>query len=251
MRIKIFLKKFISIGVAAILSAASVGCFDLGGFSDDTEYYETFGDVRLVYQNPGVTDKDVETQDYSIQDYFYNKNTGEDFVYGDPKDEEPDDGKDIPQLLYTYMAIPVEQDLNIDSVALYFNALQTCALEVVFYVVDELPNGGKFTEIRLLGEPEYQQKLDDEGKPEMDENNQPILDKILYSDPDDESIVARSTVYVSENKWVALVMEANNSIQVKGSQYLLLRFLNNCGAGTGENPSVAFRVTNLLVRAFP
>ena len=244
MRIKIFLKKFISIGVAAILSAASVGCFDLGGFSDDTEYYETFGDVRLVYQNPDVIDKDVETQDYSIQDYFYNKNTGEDFVYGDPKDEESDDGKDIPQLLYTYMAIPVEQDLNIDSVALYFNALQTCALEVVLYVVGELPNGGKFTGIRLLGEPEYPQKLD-EGNPEMDENNQP------YSDPDDELIVARSTVYVSENKWVALVMEANNSIEVKESQYLLLRFLNNCGASTGENPPVAFRVTNLLVRAFP
>ena len=132
MRIKIFLKKLVSISVAAILAAALVGCFDLGDFSDEADYYAAFGDVRLVYQNPNTKEKDVEKEDYSIQDYFYNKNTGEDFAYGDPKDEDPDEGKDIPQLSYVYMAIPVQRDMRVDSVALYFNALQTCSLEVFF-----------------------------------------------------------------------------------------------------------------------
>ena len=252
MRIKIFLKKLISIGVVAIMAVTLVGCFDLGDFSDDATYYATFGDVRLVYQNPNATEKDIETKDYSIEDYFYNKNTGENFVYGNPKDEESDEGKDIPQLPYVYMAIPVKQDLSVDSMALYFNALQTCSLEIFFYVVDELPNGGDFTNVRLLGEPEYQQKLDENGHPMTDENNQPILDKIEYSDPDESLMVACTTTRVKNGEWVSLVMDNwnnGNIAQINAGQYLLLRFVNNGGANAGGNPSVAFRVTNLLIRA--
>ena len=252
MRIKIFLKKLVSIGVAAIMAVTLVGCFDLGDFSDDATYYATFGDVRLVYQNPNATEKDIETKDYSIEDYFYNKNTGENFVYGNPKDEELDEGKDIPQLPYVYMAIPVEQDLNVDSMALYFNALQTCSLEIFFYVVDELPNGGVFTNVKLLGDPEYQQKLDEEGNPMTDENYEPIYEWIEYSDPDDSLMIASTTMRVKNGEWVSLVMNNWSSgkiAQIDAGQYLLLRFVNNSGANTGGNPSVAFRVTNLLIRA--
>ena len=113
-----------------------------------------------MYQNPDADEKDIEYEDYSVEDYFYNKSTGEKFSYGNPKDEESDEGKDIPQLSYVYMAIPVEQDLRIESFARDFNATQTCSMEVFFYVVDELPNGGNFKNIWLLGEPEYQQKPD-------------------------------------------------------------------------------------------
>jgi hypothetical protein len=127
MRIKIFLKRLVSISVSAILAVTLVGCFDLGDYSDEAAYYEAFGDVKLVYQNPTVVEKDVENEDYSIKDYFYNKNTGEDFAYGDPKDDDPDEGKDIPQLPYLYMAIPAERNLKIESLALYFNAQQTCS----------------------------------------------------------------------------------------------------------------------------
>jgi hypothetical protein len=252
MRTKISLKKLVSIGVAVYLTVASVGCFDLGDFSDESAYYAAFDDVRLVYQNPNVTEKDVEYQDYSVKDYFYNKNTGEDFKYGDPKDSEPDEGKDIPQLPYVYMAIPVERDLNLESLALYFNALQTCSLEVYFYVVDELPDGGDFTNIRLLGEPEYQQKLDENKNPMFDENNQPIYERVEYSDPSENSLVGKTSVYLTNGAWDSLVMDNWNNgktVQVSESQYLLLRFVNNGGANTGT--SVPFRVTNLLIRAVP
>ena len=96
MRIKIFLKKLVTIGVTAIFAFMLVGCFDLGIFEDEQTYYSVFGDVILVYQNPNVAEKDIENKDYSVKDYFYNKNTGENFGYGDPKDEESDEGKDIP-----------------------------------------------------------------------------------------------------------------------------------------------------------
>jgi hypothetical protein len=249
MRTKLFQKKLVSIGVAAVLAATAVGCFDLGEFSDEEAYYDAFGDVQLVYQNPSATKKDVESEDYSIKDYFYNKNTGEDFTYGDPKDEEPDEGKDIPQLPYVYMAIPVEQDMKVESLALYFNALGTCALDISFYVVDELPDGGDFTNVRIFGEPEYRQVFDDDGNP-LYENNEPVYEKIKYSDPDDSLLVGKTNTHLKEGGWVACVMEnwsSGDVVEIKESQYLLLRFVNNCAADT-DTISVAFRVTNLLIR---
>ncbi|MBO5737229.1 MAG: hypothetical protein J6S04_05430, partial [Clostridia bacterium] len=192
-------------------------------------------------------------------DYFYNKNTGNDFVYGDPNDEDPDEGKDIPQLPYVYMVIPVERDMSISSFALYINAKKTkdaetlAALEIYFYVVDTLPDGGSFTNIKLWGEPEYQPELDDEGNPKTDENGNTIYteEKIDYSDPSGEPI-ATATVHGKDGEWVSLVVESWNSgsvVEIKESQYLLLRFINNGGLGADKANAVEFRVTNLLIRA--
>ena len=243
MHIKIFLQKLASISVAVMLAVTLTACFDLGDFSDETDYYDTFGDVRLVYQNPDADKKDIDYKDYSVNDYFYNKNTGKDFTYGNPEDEELDDGKNIPQLSYVYMAIPVKQNLNIDALALYLNTTQTCVLEVCFYIVNELPDGGDFSTIRLLGEPEYQQKQ---------ENGETVHEKIPYSDPDHSCMVADVTVQVKEGKWDSLMIDkwnGGNTLEIKADQYLLLRFINNSGASTGENVPVSFQVTNLLIRA--
>ena len=251
MHIKIFLKKLVSISVAACLAAALAGCFDLGDFDDETAYYAAFGDVGLVFQNPENKEKDVEIEEYSIKDYFYNKNTGNDYTYGDPSDEEPDEGKDIPQLPYVYMAIPLEKDLKVDSLALYFNGTQTCSLDVYVYVVKDLPDGGDFSTIRLWGEPEYKPKLDGD-KPMYDEDGKPIQELIEYSDPDNGLITAKARVDLKEKEWVSLVVdtwEDGDVVEVKESQYILLRFINNSGLNNGEQPSVSFRVTNLLVRA--
>lgn len=251
MHIKIFLKKFMAISVAAFISVALVGCFDLGDFKDEADYYDSFGDVCLVFQNPEEEEKDVKTKEYSVKDYFYNKNTGNHFTYGDPKDEDPDEGKDIPQLPYVYMAIPVERDLNVDALVLYINATQTCSLDVFVYVVEDLPDGGDFTGVRLLEEPEYRQKFDGD-TPMYDEQGNPIQELIPYSDPDNSLISVKVTVNVKEKEWVPLMVDTwdvGNVVEVKDSQYILLRFINNSGLNDGEQPSVSFRVTNLLVRA--
>lgn len=241
MRIKIFLKKIVSIGVMVILAITLVGCFDLGDFNDESAYYSAFGNIKMVYQ---TDEKKVENKDYSVKDYFYNKNTGKNFTYGDPEDKESDKGKDIPQLLYVYMVIPVEQNLSIDSMSLYFNALQTCSLDIWLYAVDKLPDGGTFTGIRLLGDPEYQQKL---------ENGEPIKELIKYSDPSDDLVVAKTTLRVKEGEWNSFTVDnwkGGDTLDIKKGEYLLLRFINNRGINTEENPPVKFRVTNLLIRAF-
>lgn len=273
MRIKIFLKKLISISVAALMAVALFGCFDLGDFQDETSYYASFGEVRLVYQNPQAVEKDIQYSDYDVKDYFYNKNTGEDFTYGDPKDDQPDDGKDIPQLPYTYMAIPLEREMEIQSLVLYLNATSSTSMQILCYLVDDLPNDGSFTQIKCFGDPEYQQKLDGEGNPMFDgegnpiyqekvdgegnpiydENGNPVYQEIVYTDPDEQFLVADITTYLREGEWTSFIIDrwiSGINLQVKNSQYLLLRFVNNGALNNGEKPSVAFRATNLLVRAF-
>ena len=71
-----------------------------------------------------------------------------------------------------------------------------------------------------------------------------------YSDPDDSLLVGKTNTHLKEGDWVACVMEnwsSGDVVEIKESQYLLLRFVNNCAADT-DTISVAFRVTNLLIR---
>jgi hypothetical protein len=266
MRIKIFLKKLISISVAAVLAGTLIGCFDLGDFSDEEAYYDSFGDIRLVYP---TAEKEAKYADYSVSTYFYNENTGKNFQYGN---EETGEVNPIPKLSYIYMSIPVEQDMNIESLALYFNADKEVSMEVFVYLVEEseLPDGGGFTNIRLLGDPEYlqerdendnllfdtagnpvyKQKVDENGKP-MTEGGSPIYETAMYSDPSDDLIVAKTSVAMQKEKWVSLMVQWNgeNALQVEDGQYLLLRFINNSGLNTNSETAVTFNTTNLLIRA--
>ena len=263
MRIKIFKKLFSAIAIV-FATIAVAGCYDLGDFENEEAYYAAFGDVRLVY----AAEEGIAYKDYPVEDYFYNEETVEDFTYGDPSE-----GKSIPQLPYTYMAVPIEQDISIDSLALYINATQTCALEIQVYLVGSLPNDGKFSEIKLLGDPEYYQKLDGQGNPMFDEsgnpiyqelldgenqpmydeNGEPIYKPIVYSDPDASCMVGKLTTHTQAGRWTSFTVNRwnnENALMVKKSQYLLLRFINNGGLATEKTPSVSFRTTNLLVRAF-
>lgn len=244
MHIKILLNKLVPFVVAVVTAVTLTGCFDLGEFEDEEAYYASFGDVKLVYQNSDSEEKDIRTKDYSVEDYFYNRNTGNDFSYGNPDDDLPDEGKDIPQLPYLYLAIPVEDDFSIDSLVLYFNATSQCTVNVVIYVVDELPDGGDFTEIRLFGDPEYQEK--------QDENGETIKEPIVYSDPSEEFIVGNGFIHASNNEWTSMIIEkwkGEETLVLEDGQFILLRFVNNGWERAEGQQECAFRTTNLLVRA--
>jgi hypothetical protein len=120
--------------------------------------------------------------------------------------------------------------------------------------VDE--NGNPITDSE--GNPIYVQKTDENGNLMVDEQGnpiyEPILEKVDYSDPDDSLIVAKANVYVKNEEWVSLTVEnwnGKSALEIEENQYVLLRFVNNSGVYTGINHSVEFRVTNLLIRAFP
>lgn len=253
MHIKILLKRAVVVCVAIIMLVTCTACFDLGDFEDEEEYYNSFGDIGFVYQNPNATEKDVLTKDYSVSDYFYNRNTGEDFTYGNPEDDEPDEGKDIPVLPYLYMVVPVEKDLTIDSLAFYFLANGAGSLRIEVYLLNELPDGGDFTNVKLFGDPERKEKLDDEGNPVLDENGNPVYEEIEYSDPDEQYLVAKGTAHVNSSEWKSFMIERWNGqedVLVKDSQYLVLKFVNNGGYKQESDPILSFKSTNMLVRAF-
>ena len=242
MRIKIFAKKLIAISVAVLSTVTLANCFDLGDFSDESAYYAAFGDIGLIdgsrtEKEGGEVVREINQEDYDIQEYFYKDSFNVKSSVGEAEE------KYTPQLPYIYMAIPVEQDMNVDSLVLYFNATKACALETSFYVVDTLPD---FTNIRLLGDPEYQQKYD-EGTGEL------IEEKLQYTDPDDTLLVGTTSVQVKDGVWVSLLMDTWNGadvIKINAGQYLLLRFMNNSGGYVGEQEvaSVTFSVANLLIR---
>ena len=73
-----------------------------------------------------------------------------------------------------------------------------------------------------------------------------------YSDPDDSLIIGKATANLKEGKWISLVMDTWNGgrfVEINAGQYILLRFINNCGVYEGKAPLTKFRVTNLLIRA--
>ena len=236
MRIKIFLKKLISISVAVILAVTLVACFDLGDFSDEDAYYKSFGDIRLVY---ATDEKEVEHEEYSVSTYFYNENTGASFEYDDEKTSAVES---MEKLQYLYMSIPIKRDMNIESLALYFNGDKNVSVQVLVYLLSEenLPDGGDFNNIRLLGDPEYPQ--------EPNEGEEPVT----YSDPDDQFKVATTSVTTKKDQWVSFMAQWNgeSALTVENGQYLVLRFINNGGLNTTPETAVAFNTTNLLVRAF-
>ena len=252
MVIKIFLKKLIPLIVAVVMAVTFTGCFDLGDFENEEDYYEAFGDVKLVYQDHESLIKDINTSDYSVEDYFYNANTGNDFTYGNPDDDIPDEGKDIPQLAYLYMAIPMDKSLNIDSFALFFNSTVTGGLKIEFYLVDDLPGGGGFDNVKIFGDPEYREVLDGDGKPLLDKDGKPILEPVLYDDPSADDMIAKANVYLDAGVWNSVLLEefdGDDVVTVNESQYLLLKFVNNGGYKAEEDLVMPFRTTNLLVRA--
>ena len=199
-------------------------------------YYKSFGDIRLVY---ATDEKEVEHEEYSVSTYFYNENTGASFEYDDEKTSAVES---MEKLQYLYMSIPIKRDMNIESLALYFNGDKNVSVQVLVYLLSEeyLPDKGKFDNIRLLGDPEYPQ--------ESNEGEEPVT----YSDPDDKFIVAETTMAMKKDQWVSLMVQwsKENALSVAEGQYLVLRFINNGGLNTNLETAVAFNTTNLLVRAF-
>lgn len=118
--------------MAAILAIAACGCDDLGAYEDTDEYYAAFDDIVLI---DGIT-KDVD--EYSVEDYFYNKESRENFLVGE-------DGKysGVEHSEYVYMAIPFNKDIDMDTFAIYFQSLDDATVYINVYVVDALPTEWK------------------------------------------------------------------------------------------------------------
>ena len=253
MRFKSIFKAFVAICMAAIILIAACGCEDLGAYENTEEYYSSFGDVVLI---DGTTKNRTE---YSVETYFYNKESREDFLRGE-------DGayKGVEYAEYVYMAIPFESSIDMDTLALFIQSKADVTVYISVFVSDNIP-----TNFKAIADNQMNSDSSSNAPGQQTEDETQNTETV-YDDPDPETRIGEVAVHLKNGKWNSFVLDVfkiggktQNSIQINDGQYILLQIRNNSGvrvfneekqtyvdALTGiELPSAEITMTNLLIRA--
>ena len=234
MTFKCIFKASVAICITAILVIAVCGCEDLGAFENTNEYYSSFGKIALI---SGTT----EEKEYSLEKYFYNDDSREDFL----------EGKDrIPYSDYVYMAIPFNSSIDMDTLALYLHSQSDVTVYIDAFVINET----EWKSIKDIDDDSEESTGDSENKEKV------------YVYPSAESKIGEITVHLKDEKWNSFVLDdfkiggkTQKSVQIDENHYLLLHIKNNSfgekkqgGVDSQtelELPKAEITMTNLLIRA--
>ena len=254
MTFKRVIKACIALCATAILVIAVGGCDDLGVYGDTTEYYSAFDDIVLI----GGTSREEDS--YSVEDYFYNEDSRENFLSGEGGTYEGVEHSD-----YVYMAIPFESDIEMDSLALYIQSENDVSVYINFFVTEEIPS-----EWKSLADLASENGESEEGSTENESGEETEEEKKVYDDPDPQTRIGETTVHLKAGNWNSFVLdqfeidgETQKSVDIKDGQYLLLQIRNNSGVRVWNETKQAFvdpqtdlelqkaeiTMTNLLIRA--
>ena len=249
-------KKILSICIVFCLMAASSvamsGCDDLGAYENTEEYYGAFGDIVMIGAASGV-------EEYSVEEYFYNENSREDFLTGDEGAYEG-----VPYGDYVYVAIPFERNIDVDSLALYIRSQHDATVYINVFVTDKIPSKWRPLEGGSVS------NIDQAGGTDQGSGNSPGDTEEEYDDPAPETRIGELVVQLKEEKWGSFVLDAfmvngltQKSIQIEEGQIVLLQIRNNSGIRIFDPEKQAFvdpqtgrelssadiTMTNLLIRA--
>ena len=236
--------------ITAILVIALCGCDDLGEYADVENYCDSFDDIIVI---DGVS---KETDSYSVSEYFYNKESRENFLVGE-------DGvyEGLPPANYVYVAIPFTNNIEVDSVALYIQSQNDAMVYISAFVTDKIPSSWQAIADNETNEEESASVSDSTS----DEENSP-----QYDDPDPTTRVADVSVRLQKGKWSSFLIDyfkvngtSQKSMKINDGQYLLLQIRNNSGVRVFDEDKQTFvdpitglelqraeiTMTNLLVRA--
>ena len=253
MTFKCIVKASVALCMAAILVIAACGCEDLGAYDNTEEYYSSFGDIVLI---DGTAKNKKE---YSVEKYFYNKESREDFLRGE-------DGayKGVEHSDYVYLAIPFESNIDMDTLALFIQSQNDVTVYISVFVSDKIPTNFKAIADTQTHSDSSGNSLDEQTGDETQNT------ETVYDDPDPDTRIGEVAVHLKNGKWNSFVLDVfkiggktQNSIQINDGQYILLQIRNNSGvrvfneekqayvdALTGiELPSAEITMTNLLIRA--
>lgn len=273
------LSALIVICITAILAIALCSCDDLGAFGDSEEYYASFDDIVLI---DGIS---RETQEYSVEEYFYNDESREDFLQG-----ENGVYKGVTHGKYVYMAIPFESNIDMDTLALYIQSTDNVELFINVFVTDSIPKnwraisdnaidkdnstetpGSESTDVsgNASGENTDSGSEGNSGNGSED-NTGGGSEEPTYDDPDPETRIGEIVIHLKKDNWDSFVLETfyvngavRESIQINDGQYILLQFRNNSGVRVFDEEKQVYvdpqsgmelapanvTMTNLLVRA--
>ena len=259
------LTAFLAACITAILWIALCGCEDLGAYENTEEYYASFGDVVFL----GGAAK--EGMAYSVEEYFYNDESRENFLT-----DKNGVYKGVEQSDYVYVAIPLNKDIKMDSLAMYLMARDDVTLYINVYITDTIPQNWKKTEEidaggeeSAEGSDEAFEYISDESLAESEEGG--TEEEVPeYDDPAWETRVGEITVYLKGGVWNSFTLDSFNvnntrqsSIQLGAGQFILLQIRNNSGVreyneanGTYQDPQTGLvperaeiTMTNMLIRA--
>jgi hypothetical protein len=243
----------IALCIMATLVVAMIGCDDLGVYEDTEEYYSSFGDIVLI------SEASKEGDTYSVEKYFYNKESRENFLAGE-------DGayKGVAYCDYVYMAIPFESSIDIDTLALYIQAQTNVTVYINVFITDTIPSSWKTIADNVINS-EGNGNLPDTESGEKTESEEK-----KYDDPDPETRVGEVVVHLEDGKWGSFALDefyvngvAQKSVEIKSGQYILLQIRNNSGVRVFDEKKQVFvdpqtglelqkaeiTMTNLLIRA--
>lgn len=253
MRFKCILKASVAICMTAIFLIAACGCEDLGAYENTDEYYNSFGDIALI---DGTTREKTE---YSVENYFYNKESREDFLRGE-------DGayKGVEHSDYVYMAIPFKSNIDMDTLALFIQSKTDVTVYISVFVSDKIPSAWK-----AIADNEVPQNSTGDASAEEAEVESSDIEKV-YDDPDPDTRIGDVTVHLKQGKWNSFVLDvfkingvSQKSIQINNGQYILLQIRNNSGVRDFDEKKQIFvdpvtglelskaeiTMTNMLIRA--
>ena len=236
MTFKKIVSTFFALCITATLAVATCGCDDLGAYENNEEYYNSFGNVVMLSK-----DEDARKRaEYSIEQYFYNKESRENFLT-----DKNGVYSGIAHDDYVYMAIPFGSNINMDTVALYLESKNDVTVYINVFVTDKIPTAWKSIEGNEIG------------------NNK-------YDDPDPSTRLGEVAVHLKKEKWDSFVLDTfkvnemtQNSLEIEDGQFLLIQIRNNSGVRVYDNEKKAYvdpqtgieleraeiTMTNLLIRA--
>lgn len=219
----------------------------MGAFEDLAHYYASIGDITLI-SDP----KNSGGDSYSVEEYFYNKNSQDEFLVNEQGEYTGVEAKE-----YIYMAIPISEDIIMDDISLYMCSDSDCSVYISCYIVDELPN-----KIRGMGAPISQT---------VENNGEQIEETITYDDPIPLNSVFNTVLHLKAGEWDSFTGSRfeltkgvySKNCELPSGKIFLIQFRNNSGIEslventeskidslTGvEVKKASFTMTNLMIRA--
>ena len=221
MSAKSMIKAFIVLCITAILAVAVCGCEDLGAYENTQEYYASFGEVVLISGAKG------EKTYCLVEESLYNQESRKNFMAGEDNAEYR-----IAYSDYVYMAIPVQSNINMDTLSLFLQSQNDVTVYINAFVTDA--DGWQVIEEK--------ERIPEESK-----------DEIVYDDLASQESIGEITVHLKNGKWSSFTLDTftvgeqtQKSIQIENKQYIVLQIKNNSGP---ELPKAEITMTNLLIRA--
>ena len=203
---------------------------DLGVFEKGDGYkelYESFGKVKTLF--------DGGNKSYKIEDSLFNDYTVEKMSWEDDDDK-------VDEKEYLYIILPMEKELKIQCIVLFFYS--------------EAPTSLQFSSFYYVNEDAAPKKIKYRSSPDTEEDEHGEEVEIKYDDPSRDNSIANGSLALAEKQWNNCTFGGfkqegyDDGYLHTGKEGLFyLRVENNSGFNRDTMTPAKISFINLMVRA--